>query len=124
MASRRDNGAGTIYKRGDKAWVGKIYLGTDQNGKKKFKYLSGKTEAEVKRKIREYNQSDTNETRTRMLLGDYIRYWEKNFKFGTIKNSSYTALDVTISNHILPYVGSIPLERFSSVDVKRLLLQL
>ena len=57
MAQKRDNGTGTIYQRANKTWVGKIYLGLDETGKEKFKYFSGKTEAEVKKKIREYNQS-------------------------------------------------------------------
>ena len=57
MAQKRDNGTGTIYQRANKIWVGKIYLGVDETGKEKFKYFSGKTEADVKKKIREYNQS-------------------------------------------------------------------
>lgn len=48
MAQKRDNGTGTIYQRANKTWVGKIYLGLDETGKEKFKYFSGKTEAEVK----------------------------------------------------------------------------
>ena len=59
MAQKRDNGTGTIYQRANKTWVGKIYLGLDETGKEKFKYFSGKTETEVKKKIREYNQSDS-----------------------------------------------------------------
>lgn len=55
MAQKRDNGTGTIYQRANKTWVGKIYLGVDEAGKEKFKYFSGKTEAEVKKKIRECN---------------------------------------------------------------------
>ena len=49
MAQKRDNGTGTIYQRANKTWVGKIYLGLDETGKEKFKYFSGKTEAEVKK---------------------------------------------------------------------------
>ena len=48
MAQKRDNGTGTIYQRTNKTCVGKIYLGVDETGKEKFKYFSGKTEAEVK----------------------------------------------------------------------------
>ena len=51
MAQKRDNGTGTIYQRANKTWVGKIYLGVDETGKEKFKYFSGKTEAEVKRRF-------------------------------------------------------------------------
>lgn len=39
--AKRDNGTGTIYQRTSGSWVGKIYLGRDESGKEKFKYLSG-----------------------------------------------------------------------------------
>lgn len=73
--AKRDNGTGTIYQRTNGSWVGKIYLGRDEAGKEKFKYLSGKTEGEVKRKIREYNQSGAPVEVEKISLGDYLRNW-------------------------------------------------
>ena len=55
---RREKGTGTIWKKDNGTWMGRISIGTNSEGKRKFKSFSGKTEAEVKRKIREYNKNE------------------------------------------------------------------
>lgn len=119
--AKRDNGTGTIYQRTNGNWVGKIYLGRDETGKEKFKYLSGKTEGEVKRKIREYNQSGTRIEVKKISLQDYLYNWLKTFKKGTIKESSYDTLEKTIQNQIVPYIGLIHLHQITSGDIQGLL---
>ena len=121
---KRDNGTGTIYQRTNGSWVGKIYLGRDSAGKEKFKYLSGKTEGEVKRKIREFNQAGTQVDANKISLQDYINNWLRTFKRGTIKDSSYDTLEKTIRNQIIPYIGSMHLQQISSSDVQKLLHEL
>ena len=54
---RREKGTGTIWKKDIGTWMGRISIGTNAEGKRMFKRFSGKTEAEVKRKIREYNKN-------------------------------------------------------------------
>lgn len=122
--AKRDNGTGTIYQRANGSWVGKIYLGRGDNGKEKFKYLSGKTEGEVKRKVREFNKANTQVDTNKISLKDYICSWAKTFKLGTIKDSSYDTLEKTIRNHIVPYIGSIHLQQVSSSDIQNLLHEL
>lgn len=122
--AKRDNGTGTIYQRANGSWVGKIYLGRDGNGKEKFKYLSGKTEGEVKRKIREFNQSGTQVDANKIALQVYIYNWLRTFKRGTIKDSSYDTLEKTIRNQIVPYIGSLHLQQVSSSDIQNLLHEL
>lgn len=119
--AKRDNGTGTIYQRTNGSWVGKIYLGRDASGKEKFKYLSGRTEGEVKRKIREYNQAGTKIDTNKISLEDYLNEWLKTFKRGTIKDSSYDTLEKTIRNQIVPYIGSIHLQQVTSADIQKLL---
>lgn len=119
--AKRDNGTGTIYQRTNGNWVGKIYLGRGSDGKEKFKYLSGKTEGEVKRKIREFNQSKAPVDTKRVALQDYLYDWLKKFKMGTIKESSYDALEKTIRNQIVPYIGEIQLQQVSAGDIQSLL---
>ena len=56
VMARRDNGTGTVYQRPNGSWVGRIYMGRGADGKPKYKCFSGKNQAEVKRKIKEFNQ--------------------------------------------------------------------
>ena len=122
--AKRDNGTGTIYQRANGSWVGKIYLGRDATGKEKFKYLSGKTEGEVKRKIREFNQAGVTVNANKISVQEYIHNWLRTFKRGTIKESSYDTLEKTIRNYIVPNIGSLHLQQVSSSDVQKLLLSL
>lgn len=119
--AKRDNGTGTIYQRSNGSWVGKIYIGRDDSGKEKFKYLSGKTEGEVKRKIREYNQSGTKIETKKISLQEYLYNWLRTFKRGTIKDSSYDTLEKTIRNQIVPHIGLIHLQQVTSADIQSLL---
>lgn len=119
--AKRDNGTGTIYKRANGSWVGKIYLGRDETGKEKFKYLSGKTDGEVKRKIREYNQSKAPVDVKKISLQQYLYDWLVTFKRGTIKESSYDALEKTIRNQIVPNIGMIHLQQITAGDIQSLL---
>lgn len=119
--AKRDNGTGTIYQRANGTWVGKIYLGRDETGKEKFKYMSGKTEGVVKRKIREFNQSGTKTEKKKISLQDYLYNWLKTFKRGTIKDSSYDTLEKTIRNQIVPYIGMIHLQQVTAGDIQTLL---
>lgn len=122
--AKRDNGTGTIYKRANGTWVGKIYLGRDETGKEKFKYLSGKTDTEVKKKIREYNQGGSFVEVKKVSLQDYLYNWLRTFKWGTIKESSYDTLEKTIKNQIIPHIGMIHLQQVTSADIQSLLNKL
>lgn len=124
MAQKRDNGTGTIYQRSNGSWVGKIYLGRDETGKGKFKYLSGKTESEVKKKIREYNQLGSRIESKKISLQEYLNNWLRTYKLGTIKASSYDAIERTAKNQIIPYIGMIQLQEITATDIQTLLAEL
>ena len=53
MAKRRSNGEGNIRKRKDGRWEGRYTAGHDPvTGKQVFKNMLGKTQAEVKEKLK------------------------------------------------------------------------
>lgn len=51
--NKREHGQGTIYLRKDGRWYGAVQNGYNENGKPKMVTVYGKTEAEVKRKLKE-----------------------------------------------------------------------
>ena len=91
--AKRDNGTGTIYQRENGTWVGRIYLGKNTEGKPRYKSLSGKTQAEVKRKIKEYNQGGNKTEIKKISVEEYVWNWVKLYKKGSI--------NITIFNHNL-----------------------
>lgn len=72
---RREKGTGTIFQRESGTWYGRVSIGRGSDGKTKYKYFSGKTEAEVKRKIREYNKSGPPTSPQQILLKDCLMNW-------------------------------------------------
>ena len=52
--SRRDKGEGTIFQNKDGKWVAQIRNGKKANGKSNIKAFYGKTEAEVKKKLKAF----------------------------------------------------------------------
>ena len=52
MAKKRANGEGNIRKRKDGRWEGRYTAGHDANGKAIYKNVLGKTQAEVKEKLK------------------------------------------------------------------------
>lgn len=121
---RREKGTGTIYQRESGSWCGKLDIGLTPEGKRKYKYFSGKSEAEVKRKIREYNKSGGEIDSSKISVGTFLRNWLKVYKKGTVKESSYDALERTIDNQIVPSIGMIQLQQLTSNDIQMLLTKL
>ena len=121
---RREKGTGTLWKKENGTWMGRVDIGRNAEGKRKYKNFSGKTEAEVKRKIREFNKSAKHIDENKITVGAYIQNWLSTYKMGTIKLSSYDAIEKTLRNHIIPNIGMIQLQQLTSDDVQSLLLKL
>lgn len=78
--ARRDNGTGTFYQRPNGSWAGRIYMRRGADGKPKYKCFSGKNQAEVKRKIKEFNQGGCITDSTKVSEGD-VREDDGNYSF-------------------------------------------
>lgn len=117
---RREKGTGTIFKT-ETGWKGKIDIGRGADGKRKFKTFTGKTEAEVKRKIREYNKSDKPVDTTQILFKNYLTNWLMNIKKGSIKDSSFDRLESTATIHVIPALGNYKLGEITPEDVSKML---
>ena len=50
---KREHGTGSISQRNDGTWTTRIQIGTQANSKPKIKAFYGKTESEVKKKLKE-----------------------------------------------------------------------
>lgn len=89
---------GNIRKRSNGSFEYRVYID------KKPKSFYGKTESEVKRKYREYKKNLQNnipeENNININLDDYIEYWLKMYKYGTIAESTYDRLENIYDKHI------------------------
>lgn len=122
---RREKGTGNVYMRSNGKWVGRLNVGKKSNGSPAIKYFSGKSEAEVKRKIREYNKSGINGVNAdKITVGAYLDNWLKVYKKDSLKKSSYDRLENTINHQIKPNIGMIQIQQIKSDDIQTMLSNL
>lgn len=63
--TRKQNGEGSVFQVSENKWVAKISMGQQPNGKPFVKQFSGKTEAIVKKKLKDFKKAKN------LLKGEY-----------------------------------------------------
>ena len=115
MAKRRANGEGSIRKRADGRWEGRYTVGYDpETGKQKFKNVLGKSQSEVKEKLKaaiEESKDIDLIKAEEYTVGQWMDVWFENCAKLKVRPSSHQTYKGYIENHIKPYIGSIPLNQ-------------
>ena len=119
--SRREKGTGSVRKINDNKYYGRLNLGKKANGKPNIKCFTGKTEADVKRQIRDFNlgrKSISPENICDITFEQYIKTWLKTYKYPELKRSSFDRLEKTITKHIIPNLGLLRVGKIHSDDIQ------
>ena len=123
MAKRRANGEGSIRKRKDGRWEGRYTAGRDPvTGKVIYKNVLGKTQAEVKEKLKAaIEKTGVQPLKTEYYtVGQWLDAWMENYAKLQVRASSYKTYQGFVENHIKPALGDLPLEKLTSMDLQRL----
>lgn len=124
MAKRRSNGEGNIRKRKDGRWEGRYTAGHDPiTGKQVFKNVLGKTQAEVKEKLKKAlaeSQKLDFTKQGKYTVAQWMEEWFENVCKIKVRPSSHQTYRGYIDNHITPNIGKIPLEKLSTMDLQKL----
>ena len=123
MAKRRANGEGSIRKRKDGRWEGRYTAGRDPvTGKAIYKNVLGKTQAEVKEKLKAAIEKSAVRTVSmeHYTVGQWLDIWMENYAKLQVRASSYKTYQGFISNHIKPNLGDLPLDKLTAMDLQRL----
>ncbi len=124
MAKRRSNGEGNIRKRKDGRWEGRYTAGFDPaTGKQVFKNVLGKTQNEVKEKLKKAlkESQKLDFTRTgKYTVSQWMEEWFENVCKIKVSPSSHQPYRGSIDHHITPYIGKIPIEKLSTMDLQKL----
>ena len=123
MPKRRANGEGNIRKRKDGRWEGRYTVGHDpETGKAIIKNVLGKTQAEVKEKLKKAIEEnvgiDYGRAKT-YTVGSWLEVWMENYAKIKLRPSTYKTSQGFLKNHIKPQIGSIPLADLTSLDLQR-----
>ena len=124
MAKRRANGEGNIRKRKDGCWEGRYTAGHNPaTGKAIYKNVLGKTQAEVKEKLKKAIEETKGLNIAKAesyTVGQWMDVWYEYYAQIKVRPSSHKTYEGYIKNHIKPSVGSIPLPKLTTLDLQRL----
>jgi len=124
MAKRRSNGEGNIRKRKDGRWEGRYTAGINpENGKQIFKNVLGKTQVEVKEKLKKAladSQKLDLAKQGKYTVGTWMDAWFENVAKIKVRPSSHQTYRGYIDNHIKPNIGNIPLEKLTTMELQKL----
>jgi len=124
MAKRRANGEGSIRKRSDGRWEGRYTAGRNpETGKPIYKNVLGKTQAEVKAKLKAAIENSANLDvikAEQYTTGQWMDVWFENCAKIKVRPSSHQTYRGYIDNHIKPNIGDVPLSKLSSLHLQKL----
>ena len=123
MPKRRANGEGNIRKRKDGRWEGRYTVGHDpETGKAIIKNVLGKTQAEVKEKLKKAIEEnvgiDYGRAKT-YTVGKWLDVWYENYAKIKMRPSTYLTYHGYIENHIKPQLGKIPLTDLTMLHLQQ-----
>jgi len=124
MAKRRANGEGSIRKRSDGRWEGRYTAGYDsETGKRIIKNVLGKTQAEVKGKLKaaveQAQQVDMIRTDD-YTVASWLWTWYELYSKPNVRPSTAEYYRRSIEQHVVPRIGDIKLNRLTSRDIQKL----
>ena len=124
MAKRRANGEGSIRKRSDGRWEGRYTVGYDpETGKQKFKNVLGKSQSEVKEKLKaaiEESKDIDLIKAEEYTVGQWMDIWFENYAKIKVRPTSHQTYRGYIDNHIKPNIGKIQLNKLTTLELQKL----
>ena len=126
---RRGNREGSIYKRADGRWEGKIMLGHRQDGKPLRRTVYGKTRQEVAEKLAKLSASAADGALPvggALKVGDYLAQWFEQHKAfggrdgGPLRPNTVRDYSTQLQLHIVPAIGDIRLDKLTPQHLQSL----
>lgn len=123
MGKKRANGEGSIRKRKDGRWEGFYTAAYDPvTGKQKIKNVLGKTQAEVKEKLKkaiaDSQRLDMNRSGTHTVKS-WVLMWYEVYAEPRLRENTKDYYLNYINNHIIPELGDIKLDKLTTIQIQK-----
>ena len=113
-----------ISANADGRWEGRYTAGyIPTTGKRIIKNVLGKTQTEVREKLRRTIEETRGLDTARAgeyTTGQWLEVWFNDYAMLKVRPSSHQTYRGYLDHHIKPYIGNIPLTKLSSLDLQRL----
>ena len=124
MAKRRANGEGNIRKRKDGRWEGRYTAGHDpETGKAIIKNVLGKSQAEVKEKLKRAIEETAGLDIVRSdscTVGEWVQTWFELYSKPNVRPNTAAYYRRFIDCRVLPNIGTIKLNKLTARDIQKL----
>ena len=124
MSKKRANGEGNIRKRKDGRWVGRYTAGYHPDtGKRIIKNVLGKTQAEVKDKLKkaiEDAQGIDVAHADDYTVGSWLNSWYDLYAKPNIRTATADKYQLFIEEYVTPKIGHIKLTKLTARDLQKL----
>ena len=129
MAKKRANGEGNIRKRKDGRWEGRYTAGYDpKTGKRLIKNVLGKTQAEVKEKLKraleETNGLDVSRASDEYTVASWLRTWYELYAKPNVRTATANRYELIIEQYTVPRIGNIKLKKLTTQHLQKLYKEL
>ena len=119
---RRPQGDGTIRKRPDGRWEGRIIIGHKRDGTPMYKSVFGKTQKATLKMLHQmidlYCDVDLTEE-CRMTLGEWMDKWLDEYMLFTLRESTARSYRNMIDNQIKRFIGDKQLAYLTTADLQK-----
>ncbi len=122
MAQRRKKGNGTLRKRTDGRWEGRVVIGYDEDGLPQTKNVLGKTRTECLEKLKQLQEqygSVSKKCRADMPFGEWIDFWYQTYCKPGLRENTQDGYEIRIYKHIIPGIGKIPLNKLTQSELQQ-----
>ena len=120
--AKKKQGDGSVFQRKDGRWEGRIVVGYKENGYAQTKNVTAHTKTECQEKLaklREECGRRSEKIKPDMPFGDWIDFWYQNYSAPKLRPTTQACYSIRIYTHIIPSVGSIPLNKLTQNDLQQ-----
>ena len=127
MAKRRPQGDGTIRKRKDGRWEGRIIVGHKNDGTPMYKSVFAKNQRSALKQLHQlidlYCDVDLTED-CRMTLGEWMDRWLDEYMAFSVKDSTLDCYRSLSEYQIKPHLGNKVLSSITTADVQKFYIKI
>ncbi|SKT46766.1 tyrosine-type recombinase/integrase [Mycobacteroides abscessus] len=122
---RREKGDGGLYVDSKGLHVAYVYV-TDKNGERRQIRRASKDETVAKRKLRDLlvdvaNGKINTPKEDQYTVAEWLKKWIEDIRKGDVKPKTERDYRSTINNYIVPFIGSVKLEKLTTDHVRKMI---
>ena len=127
MARRRKQGEGTLRLRKDGRWEGRVVVGYNEKGGPITKSVTAVSKSRCQEKLEELKAKCgiiSGRAKPDMPFGEWIDLWYQTWSKPGLRITTQQGYEDRIYRHVIPALGSIPLNKLTQSDLQQFYAEL